>query len=147
MENASGHVVPQTVVFVCTHDAGRSQMAASLFNLLAPRDCGRALSAGVRPAAEVHPQVVRAMGEIGVDMTDARPHPLDDRLLRRADLVVAIGAPHDVPPVSGIARREWRLPDPADHDIARVRLIRDEIRDRVLDLIADLQDSHAPGTG
>lgn len=128
---------PARILFVCVHNAGRSQMAAALFNRLA---AGRATatSAGTRPAARVHPEVVAAMRELGIDLDDARPRPLTPELARGVARVVTMGC-GDECPVLGVPTEDWALPDPAGQPMAVVREIRDEIARRVEALCKSLE--------
>jgi protein-tyrosine-phosphatase len=125
------------VLFVCTQNAGRSQMAEALFDRAAG---GRALarSAGTRPAAAVHPVVVDALAEIGVDVSEARPKPLSTDLLENVDVAVTMGCGDECPVIPGARMTDWDLPDPADRSLAEVREIRDEIARRVADLLSEL---------
>ena len=125
----------EKVVFACVHSAGRSQMAAALFNQLVDPARAQALSAGTEPAERVHPIVVEAMQEIGLDLSKNRPQKLTDELARGASLLVTMGCGDECPFVPGLARDDWPLDDPKGRSIAEVRLIRDDIRDRVLDLV------------
>jgi len=132
----------KTVLFACVHNAGRSQMAAALFNLLADPARARAISAGTQPGDRVHPEVVEAMRELGVDLSTARPRLLTDDLARTADLLVTMGCGEACPHVPGLARDDWPLPDPKGEPPARVREIRDEIRARVEALVSRLSLLH-----
>ena len=125
----------EKVVFACVHSAGRSQMAAAFFNQLADPARAQALSAGTQPAERVHPIVVEAMQEIGLDLSKNRPQKLTDELASGASLLVTMGCGDECPFVLGLARDDWPLDDPKGRSIAEVRLIRDGIRDRVLDLV------------
>lgn len=120
-----------TVIFACVHNAGRSQMAAALFNLLADPSRARAVSAGTAPAERVHPVVVEAMRELGVDLSDARPRLLTDDLARGAGRLVTMGCGEACPAVPGLRRDDWPLDDPKGQPVERVREVRDEIRRRV----------------
>jgi arsenate reductase (thioredoxin) len=124
------------VLFVCRQNAGRSQMAAALFERAA---AGRAvaLSAGTTPADRVHPAVVEAMREVGIDLSGARPQLLTDDLQRRADRAVTMGC-GDACPLVRAPVTAWDLPDPADLPLERVREIRDEIARRADALAAEL---------
>ncbi|MFY9345437.1 MAG: arsenate reductase ArsC [Planctomycetota bacterium] len=124
------------VLFACVHNAGRSQMAAALFNQLADPAKARAVSAGTQPALRVHAEVVAAMQEIGIDLRTARPTVLTHELARSAHLLVTMGCGEACPAVPGLRREDWPLPDPKGQPIDKVRAIRDEIRDQVHDLIA-----------
>jgi arsenate reductase len=124
-----------TVLFACVHNAGRSQMAAAWFNLLADPAKARAISAGTEPGARVHPEVVTAMQEIGVDLSGAGTTKLSDEVARQAQLLVTMGCGDQCPFVPGAARDDWPLEDPKGQSIDRVRTIRDDIRDRVRRLV------------
>jgi arsenate reductase len=126
----------KTVIFACVHNAGRSQMAAGFFNRLADPARARALSAGTQPAERVHPEVVAAMREVGIDLGSARPALLTAELAADAQLLVTMGCGESCPVVPGLRRQDWNLPDPKGQPIERVRAIRDEIRTRVERLIA-----------
>ena len=126
----------KTVLFACIHNAGRSQMAAALFNQLADPSRARAISAGTDPGERVHPQVVAVMREAGVDLTTARPQKLTSALASTATLLVTMGCGEACPVVPGLERDDWPLEDPKGKPTARVREIRDEIRDRVRELLA-----------
>ena len=125
------------VLFVCIQNAGRSQIAQALFERAA---AGRheARSAGSRPAAAVHPEVVEVMAEAGVDLSGKVPHELDMDDMRWADLVVTMGCGDECPYVPGKRYLDWELPDPAGKGIEAVRPIRDEIDRRVRDLVQQL---------
>ena len=125
-----------TVLFVCVHNAGRSQMAAALLDLYAPGV--RVLSAGSEPAAAVHPGVLEAMAERGIDLFDAVPKRLDDEAVREADVVVTMGCGDACPVYPGKRYEDWELPDPAGKSVEEVRPIRDEIDRRVRALLAEL---------
>jgi arsenate reductase (thioredoxin) len=120
-----------TVLFACTHNAGRSQMAAAFFNELAEPAKARAISAGTQPAAQVHPVVVEAMQEVGLDLSGARPQRLTPELAGTANLLVTMGCGDQCPYVPGLEVEDWELQDPKDQPIHVVRRIRDEIRERV----------------
>ena len=127
---------PALVIFACVHNAGRSQMAAAFLQQLAHPARARALSAGTQPAAAVHPRVVAAMRESGLDLSGARPQRLTAELCREATLLVTMGCGEECPVVPGLAREDWPLPDPKQADESGVRAIRDEVRRRVAELIA-----------
>jgi arsenate reductase (thioredoxin) len=126
----------KTILFACVHNAGRSQMAAAWFNLLSDPSKARALSAGTEPGQRVHPEVVEAMREAGVDLSDARPKRLTEELARGATMLVTMGCGDACPVVPGLRRDDWPLEDPKGKPVARVREIRDDIRQRVAQLIA-----------
>ncbi len=125
------------ILFVCVHNAGRSQMAAGLTTL---RSGGavHVRTGGSDPADRLNPAVVEAMKEIGVDMSDEYPKPLTDEVVRAADVVITMGCGDACPIYPGKRYEDWKLDDPAGQDIETVRRIRDEIDDRVQRLIADL---------
>lgn len=124
-----------TVIFACIHNAGRSQMAAAWFNLLADPAKARALSAGTAPGPRVHPEVLEAMSEVGVDLSTARPQLLTDDLAAGARLLVTMGCGEACPHVPGLSRDDWPLEDPKNKPVERVRAIRDDIRARVVELV------------
>jgi arsenate reductase (thioredoxin) len=121
----------KTVVFACVHNAGRSQMAAAFFNRLADPARAVAISAGTQPAERVHPEVVAAMAEIGVDLSGARPRRLTRELADGASVLVTMGCGDECPYVPGLVVRDWPLEDPKGKGIERVRTIREDIRRRV----------------
>jgi arsenate reductase (thioredoxin) len=125
------------VLFVCVHNAGRSQMAAGLVGL---RSGGRVRvrSAGSAPASEINPAVVQAMTEVGVDLSEEYPKPLTDQAVRAADVVITMGCGDACPIFPGKRYEDWVLDDPAGQDLAAVRAIRDEIDTRVQQLVAEL---------
>jgi protein-tyrosine-phosphatase len=125
------------VLFVCVHNAGRSQMAAGLVKL---RSEGRihVRSAGSAPGEEINPAAVAAMEEIGVDMSEEFPKPLTDEVVRAADVVITMGCGDACPVYPGKRYEDWELDDPAGKDVEAVRRIRDEIDERVQKLIAEL---------
>ncbi len=130
-------LLPMTrVIFACVHNAGRSQMAAALFNDLADPTKAQALSAGTEPAAGVHPEVVDVMREVGIDLSGARPRLLTDELAAGAQLLVTMGCGDRCPVVPGLQRDDWPLADPKGQPREHVRAIRDEIGTRVQALLA-----------
>jgi arsenate reductase len=120
-----------TVLFACVHNAGRSQMAAAWFNLFADPARAHAISAGTDPGPHVHPEVVAAMSEVGVDLSGAPTSKLTTQLAERAQMLITMGCGDRCPVVPGLRREDWPLEDPKDQPVARVREIRDEIRRRV----------------
>lgn len=128
-----------TALFVCLHNAGRSQMSAALFERAA---AGRhhALSAGTTPAERVHPEVVEVMREPGfeVDLSDHKPQLLTHELAEQADVVVTMGCGDECPYIPGKRYLDWDLPDPKGRPISEVRATRDEIARRVHGLVAEL---------
>ena len=125
------------VLFVCVHNAGRSQMAAGLMR---ERAGGRVLvrSAGSDPADEVNPAVVEAMAELGIDLGGELPKPLTDEAVRAADAVITMGCGDACPVYPGKRYLDWELPDPSGQDLETVRAIRDDIDARVQALLAEL---------
>jgi protein-tyrosine-phosphatase len=134
-------VVPQ-VLFVCTHNAGRSQMAAALLDREAAGRV-RVTSAGSQPASELNPAVVAAMAEIGVDISREFPKPLTSGFVDAADVVITMGCGDACPVYPGKRYLDWDLPDPAGLAVQDVRPIRDEIRRRVAALAAELAGPRA----
>ena len=128
--------VPE-VLFVCVHNAGRSQMAAALLDHHA-RGRVRVRSAGSAPADRVNPAVVAAMDEVGINISREFPKPLTDDAVRAADAVVTMGCGDACPFYPGKRYLDWELPDPAGKGIDEVRKIRDEIESRVEALVRDL---------
>jgi arsenate reductase (thioredoxin) len=124
------------VLFVCVHNAGRSQMAAALLDRKAE---GRmtVFSAGSEPADQLHPAVVEAMKEIGIDLAE-RPKRLEDRMVREADVVITMGCGDACPIYPGKRYEDWELEDPSGKDLEAVRGIRDEIAERVDALLAEI---------
>ncbi len=120
-----------TVIFACIHNAGRSQMAAAWFNALADSTKARAVSAGTDPGTRVHPEVLEAMREVGVDLSDRTPQKLTDDLARNAQMLITMGCGEQCPVVPGLRRDDWPLEDPKGKPVARVREIRDDVRARV----------------
>ena len=124
------------VIFACVHNAGRSQMAAAFFNHLVDPTRAQAISAGTDPGPRVHPEVLAAMQEIGIDLSTARPQKLTEELARDAQLLITMGCGDQCPFVPGLRRDDWPLRDPKGQPIEEVRIIRDEIRARVQSFIA-----------
>jgi protein-tyrosine-phosphatase len=128
--------VPE-VLFVCVHNAGRSQMAAGLVKLRSQGQIhGR--SAGSDPAEQINPAAVQAMAELGVDMSEEFPKPLTDEVVHEVDVVITMGCGDACPIYPGKRYEDWKLDDPAGQDIGTVRRIRDEIDQRVQRLVAEL---------
>lgn len=125
----------KTVIFACVHNAGRSQMATAFFNAHVDPTKARALSAGTEPGERVHPEVVTAMREVGIDLADARPQRLTEELARGAQMLVTMGCGEQCPVVPGLARDDWPLEDPKGKSVERVRVIRQEIEARVAQLL------------
>jgi arsenate reductase (thioredoxin) len=126
----------KTVVFACVHNAGRSQMAAALFNTIADPAKARALSAGTNPSVGIHPEVIAVMQEAGIDLNHARPQKLTAELASQAQLLITMGCGDECPYVPGVRRDDWRVEDPKGQPLEQVRAIRDDIRARVEALIA-----------
>ena len=129
--------VQPEVLFVCVHNAGRSQMAAGLVKL---RSGGRihVRSAGSDPGETINPAVIDAMDELGVDMSEEFPKPLTDEVVRAADVVITMGCGDACPIFPGKRYEDWVLDDPAEQSLDTVRRIRDELDGRVQRLIAEL---------
>jgi arsenate reductase (thioredoxin) len=125
------------VVFLCVHNAGRSQMAAAFARALGG-DAVRVSSGGSMPGAAVNPVAVEAMLEVDIDMAAARPQPWTIEMIRMADVVVTMGCGDECPYVPGVQYEDWALDDPSGLPLERVRPIRDDIRDRVVRLLVRL---------
>ena len=137
----------KTVLFACVHNAGRSQMAAAWFNSLCDPARARAVSAGTAPGARVHPEVLEAMREVGIDLSDQRPRFLSDELARSAAMLITMGCGEACPAVPGLRRDDGPLEDPKGKPIERVREIRDEVKERVLALLAREGWARGPSEG
>jgi arsenate reductase len=125
----------KTVLFACVHNAGRSQMAAALFNSLANPTEARAVSAGTDPGTQVHPEVMAVMNEVGIDLSNATPTKLTPELAGTANMLITMGCGDACPYVPGLIRDDWPLADPKGKSLDEVRSIRDDIRRRVDALI------------
>ena len=136
-----------TALFVCLHNAGRSQMSAVLFDRAA-EGRHRALSAGSEadPDGRVHPEVVSVMNELGIDLSGRRPQRLSQELATEADVVVTMGCGDACPYIPGKRYIDWELPDPKGRPIDEVRRLRDEIAERVQQLVAELDDTEEPAS-
>jgi arsenate reductase len=139
LARVEGHVHDgkPVVLFLCTHNAGRSQMALGFFEHYA-RDAAIAWSGGSEPGNEVNPAAVEAMGERGIDISGEYPKPWTDEIVRAADVVITMGCGDACPVFPGKRYEEWVLTDPAGLDVAAVRPVRDDIDRRVLALLAQL---------
>ena len=126
-----------SVLFVCLHNAGRSQMSQALFERAAD-GCHTALSAGTTPAERVHPEVIEVMRELGIDLAGSRPQLLTRELAEQADVVVTMGCGDACPYIPGKRYIDWELPDPNGRPVSQVTSIRDEIARRVSALAAEL---------
>ena len=125
----------RTFIFACVHNAGRSQMSAGYFNQLVDPNAARAISAGTHPADQVHPVVVQAMQEVGIDLSHAKPQKLTPELAQNAEMLITMGCGDECPYVPGLRRDDWPLPDPKGQGIEAVRKTRDDIRSRVISLL------------
>ena len=134
------------VLFVCLHNAGRSQMSQALFERAAD---GRhtAASAGTTPAERVHPEVAEVMRELGIDLADHRPQLLTRELAGQADVVVTMGCGDECPFIPGKRYLDWELEDPKGRPVEEVRATRDEIARRVEELLADLDGARSLTSG
>jgi arsenate reductase len=121
----------KTVLFACVHNAGRSQMAAALFNAAADPEKARGVSAGTEPGPRVHPEVVIAMKELGIDLGSVQPRKLTEELGAQTQLLITMGCGEACPHVPGLRRDDWPLEDPKGKPVERVRQIRDEVQQRV----------------
>jgi arsenate reductase (thioredoxin) len=131
------------ILFVCVHNAGRSQMAAALLERKAA-DRVTVRSAGSEPADRLNPAVVEAMGEIGIDITAERPKRLEDDMVRTSDVVITMGCGDACPIYPGKRYEDWELEDPSGKDLQTVRGIRDRISERVDLLLRDLTGRASP---
>jgi len=125
------------VLFICVHNAGRSQMAEAFFNKLS-ESRHRGISGGSNPASQVNPVAVEAMLEVGIDISGKRPKKLDKEMVLQADLAITMGCGEDACPVVPNELRDWDLEDPHGKTIEAVRAIRDEIKRRVKSLLIEL---------
>ena len=137
-----------TVLFVCVHNAGRSQMSAALLERAAG-ERHRALSAGSEadPSGRVHPEVVEVMREIGVDLAGRRPARLTTELAEQSDVVVTMGCGDACPYIPGTRYLDWDLPDPKGRPVDEVRRTRDDIAQRIDELVAELDGVSSPAPG
>lgn len=126
-----------TVLFLCTHNAGRSQMALGFFTHFAGEN-GVAWSGGSEPGTEINPSAIAAMDEVGIDITGEFPKPWSDEIVQAADVVITMGCGDACPIFPGKRYESWELPDPAGAGLETVRPIRDEIQQRVRALLSDL---------
>ena len=126
-----------SVLFVCVHNAGRSQMAAAFLRLRAG-DAIEVRSAGTTPADEIQPVVREAMAEVGIDLGDVVPKKLEADTVEASDVVITMGCGDACPVFPGVRYLDWDLPDPAGRPVEEVRTIRDDIDRRVAALVADL---------
>ena len=124
------------IIFACVHSAGRSQMAAAFLNALADSTRVHGMSAGTQPAERVHPEVLATMQEVGLDLSGAKPKLLTEDLAKEAVLLVTMGCGEACPFVPGLRRLDWELQDPKGHPAEVVRRIRDDIRTRIVELVA-----------
>jgi len=127
--------MPHKVLFACVHNAGRSQMAAAFFRQLADPARAEAVSAGTEPAPRIHPVVVTAMREVGIDLSHEKPRLLTEELQQEIQHLVTMGCGERCPLVPAQEREDWALPDPAGESLERVRALRDQIRGRVAHLV------------
>lgn len=129
----------RTVLFVCVHNSGRSQMAEAFFNQLA-RGKAKALSAGTNPGSAINPKVVEAMRETGIDISGNRPKQLTLQMVERADKIVTMGCGVEgVCPAAFVETQDWELEDPEGKTLEEVRRIRDEIKAKVVDLLKEIK--------
>jgi arsenate reductase len=126
----------KTYLFACVHNAGRSQMAAAWLEHLADPAKGRAISAGTQPGARVHPEVVLALREVGIELEARQPQRLTDELAQQATMLITMGCGDACPYVPGLRLDDWPLDDPKGRPVDEVRRIRDDVRARVEALVA-----------
>ena len=127
----------QLVLFACTHNAGRSQIASVLFNALADPDKAHSIAAGLEPMDRVHDDVVTVMREVGFDLSTVRPIELTGRMLTDLNFLVTLGCPERCPMIPLSRRQDWRVRDPYGLPVVEVRIIRDQIRTLVIELIRE----------
>ena len=132
-----------SVLFVCVHNAGRSQMAAALLTHLAG-DRIEVRSAGTEPAPKINPAAIAVMAELGIDIATATPKILTADGVQSSDVVITMGCGDTCPCFPGVSYRDWKLPDPAGQPLPTVRAIRDDIADRVRALITELLPNTTP---
>ena len=136
VEGSIAKEVPE-VLFVCTHNAGRSQMAAALLDHLAAGSV-HVRSAGSEPADQINPRVVEAMSELGIDIGKEFPKPMTDEIIRAADAVITMGCGDACPIYPGKRYEDWELADPSELDLEGIREVRDELQDRLATLLDEL---------
>ena len=130
----------KTVIFVCVHNSGRSQMAEAFFNQMSEGKA-IALSAGTQPGDKVHPEVIAAMREVGIDISGNKPKILTMEMIEKADKMITMGCGADAGglcPASFIETEDWALEDPKDKPLEQVRAIREDIKKRVMNLIREI---------
>jgi len=125
------------ILFACVHNAGRSQMAAALFNRMADPSLAQAISAGTEPATQIHPEVLSVMRELGIELEGVTPQFLSADLASQANILVTMGCGESCPVVPGAKREDWNLPDPKGQPLERVRQIRDDIGRRVQEMLKE----------
>ncbi len=130
-------MIAQLVLFACTHNAGRSQIANAFFNQLADPAKARGIAAGLDPSDHVYDDVIEVMREVGIDLSDVQPVGLTGRMITDLNFLVTLGCPERCPTIPDSRRQDWKLPDPHGLSVSKVRGIRDEIRRLVSDLIRD----------
>jgi arsenate reductase len=122
----------KTILFACVHNAGRSQMSAAFFNAIADPAKAVGISAGTEPGVRVHPEVVEAMKEVGIDLSAVKPQLITPKMAAEVNYLVTMGCGAVCPVIPQIRREDWPLEDPKGKPVERVRQIRDDIRDRIL---------------
>lgn len=127
----------QLVLFACTHNKGRSQIASAFFQQLADPEKARSISAGLEPAKRVQNEVIEVMREVGIDLADIVPIALTGRMLTDLNFLVTLGCPERCPTIPPNKRQDWRLRDPSNLSVDEVRAIRDEIHALVTELVHD----------
>jgi arsenate reductase len=125
----------KTFLFACVHNAGRSQMSAAFFNALADPSKARGVSAGTEPGDRVHPEVVEAMKEVGIDLSNVKPQIITPKMAAEVNYLVTMGCGAVCPVIPQIRREDWPLEDPKGKPIERVREIRDDIKRRIEALV------------
>ena len=127
----------QLVLFACTHNKGRSQIANAFFNLLADPEKARSISAGLEPVAQVQPEVVEVMREVDINLSEVQPIELTGRMLTELNFLVTLGCPERCPTIPPSRRQDWKLRDPSNLSVDEIRVIRDEVHVLVAALVEE----------
>jgi arsenate reductase len=129
----------KTILFACVHNAGRSQMSAAFFNAIADPAKAVGISAGTEPGVRVHPEVVEAMKEVGIDLSAVKPQLITPKMAAEVNYLVTMGCGAVCPVIPQIRREDWPLEDPKGKPVERVRQIRDDIRNRILQFATKME--------
>ena len=134
----------RTFLFACVHNAGRSQMSAAFFNMMADPSIAHGISAGTEPGTRVHPEVVAVMKEVGIDLSEVKPQAITPKMAGDVRYLVTMGCGEVCPIIPHIRREDWPLEDPKGKPVERVREIRDDIRARVAKLVTRMECAKNP---